>query len=65
MLAGEDKTNRIYFRVLLLEAGGENLFSLWASIPAFALLMLNGEADWHYVTESQRHAMGHLVERVR
>ena len=55
----------IYFRVLLLEAGGEYLFSLLASVPAFTSLMQNGEADWHYVTESQEHAMRHLVDRVR
>ena len=53
------------FRILLLEAGGENPFSIYGSVPAFAIFMQKGEADWQYVTEGHESAMGHLQDGVR
>ena len=51
-------------RILLLEAGGENPLSIYGSVPAFAIFMQKGEADWQYVTEGHESAMGHLQDGV-
>lgn len=44
------------WRVLLLEAGGEEATT--SSIPAFAVSAVGTELDWKFLTEPQRGACG-------
>ncbi|CAK8694758.1 unnamed protein product [Clavelina lepadiformis] len=50
-------------KVLVLEAGGEHPLNVFSKVPLLAALTLNGEMDWKYNTEPQRHSSGAYVDR--
>ena len=50
--------------MLVLEAGGEHPLNVFSKVPLLAALTLNGEMDWKYNTEPQRHSSGAYVDRV-